>query len=228
MDNETSVPADWGRFWARYIQTKAREQNKKVYTTEMWDPWELSHPVHDETLLFTRSTIPFVDVSQNNHNSDQKHWDNGMKYLKRMHVLEVVRPVNNVKIYGAGVRFGSVQDGLERFWRSAFMGMAAVRFHRPPSGNGFSPVAQAHIRSMRMLFKELPFYECKSHQELLKDREEDEAYCLAKPGEVYAVYFTNGGEITLDVSDMKRPAQLRILNVSSSSWGLTCLYSPHG
>ena len=223
MDNETSVPADWGRFWARYIQIKAKEQGKTVHTTEMWDPWDLSHPVHDETLLHPEY-YSFVDVSQNNHNSDQEHWDNGMKYLKRMEVLGVKRPVNNVKIYGAGARFGTIQDGVERFWRSAFMGMAAVRFHRPPSGNGFSPVAQSHMRSLRMLFDEIPFYECEPRQDLLSDREEDEAYCLVKAGEVYTVYFPEGGEVTLDFLGFNGEVKVRWLDIAKSSWGSPIQY----
>jgi len=43
----------------------------------------------------------------------------------------------------------------------------------------------------------LPFTEMQSHDELLLG---DQAYCLAKIGEVYAVYLTFGGNTTLDLS----------------------------
>jgi hypothetical protein len=36
---------------------------------------------------------------------------------------------------------------------------------------------------------------------LLSDRESNEAYLAAKPGESYALYFTNGGSVGLDLSD---------------------------
>jgi hypothetical protein len=36
--------------------------------------------------------------------------------------------------------------------------------------------------------------------ELLSDREPNEAYLAAKPGESYALYFTNGGSVGLDLS----------------------------
>lgn len=47
----------------------------------------------------------FADVSQNNHNSGQKHWENAV--WVRRYVAERPRPINTVKTYGAdGNRFG--------------------------------------------------------------------------------------------------------------------------
>ncbi len=50
IDNETSVTASWGRFWADYIRIKALELKKVVYVTNMWDPWDLDHISHRETM----------------------------------------------------------------------------------------------------------------------------------------------------------------------------------
>jgi len=36
--------------------------------------------------------------------------------------------------------------------------------------------------------------------DLLSDRESNEAYLAARPGESYALYFTNGGSVGLDLS----------------------------
>jgi hypothetical protein len=36
---------------------------------------------------------------------------------------------------------------------------------------------------------------------LLSDRESNETYLAAKPGECYALYFTDGGSVGLDLSD---------------------------
>jgi hypothetical protein len=215
MDNETSVPSTWGIFWAKYIQTRARLADKMVHTTEMWDPHDLYHPAHDETLL-RPEVFSFVDVSQNNHQVGQQHYDNGRAYLARMHKLDVQRPANNVKIYGAGVRYGRVQDGTERFWRNAFLGMASVRFHRPPAGLGLSATARAHIQSLRRLFDRLPFASCEPLPDLLAEREENEAYCLGKKGEAYAVYFPAGGSVTLQAEGVRR---LNWLNIQTSEWG---------
>lgn len=136
MDNETSVPPAWGSYWATYIKEQAQEAGKDVFVTEMWDPWDLDHEMHSHTFDHPE-TYDFVDVSQNNHNSGQKHWDNAQRQRSRILTSNVVRPMNNVKIYGAdGRRFGSSLDGKERFWRNIFGGMASVRFHRPSSGLG--------------------------------------------------------------------------------------------
>lgn len=218
MDNETSVPSNWGMFWARYIINKGKEAGKQLQTTEMWDPWDLSHPMHDETLL-NPQFFSFVDISQNNHNSGDRHWEVGRKYIRRMDALELKRPVNNIKIYGGEGRFGTSRDGVERFWRSAFLGAASVRFHRPPSGNGLNPVAQASIKSLRMLFHELPFYRSQPLEELLSDREENEAFAFGIKGEALAVYFPDGGNISLDASDFGAKVEVRWLSVEASSWG---------
>jgi hypothetical protein len=37
---------------------------------------------------------------------------------------------------------------------------------------------------------------------LLSGREENEAYLAAKPGETYVVFFTDGGEVKLDLSQI--------------------------
>ena len=60
-------------------------------------------------------------------------------------------PLNTVKTYG-NQRHGSVEDGQERFWRSAFLGVASVRFHRPNSGLGISELAQQHINKHAYAF----------------------------------------------------------------------------
>ena len=105
--------------------------------------------MHNNTFDHT-DIYSFVDVSQNNHQKGQPHWDNAQK--QRARIAEKVRPLNNVKIYGAdGGRFGNDRDAIERFCRNVFGGMASARFHRPDSGLGLNRKAQAVIKSMRML-----------------------------------------------------------------------------
>lgn len=214
IDNETSVSSEWGKFWARYIRMAAREQGKRVFITEMWDPWELSHPMHDET-LFNLTYFDFMDISQNNHLSGDAHWNNGLAYLTRMRTLKLTRPVNTIKTYGGHGRFGTEQDGIERLWRSAFLGVAALRFHRPPSGIGLSRTSMATIQSMRMLFDSLDVEACQPDQALLSGREENEAYCISMDKEAVAVYFPAGGEVSLDMSGDYR---LQWLDIGQASW----------
>ena len=158
-----------------------------------------------------------MDISQNNHQKGQAHWDNAQK--QRGRIAEKVRPLNNVKIYGAdGGRFGNDRDGMERFWRNIFGGLASARFHRPGSGLGLGERAQANIKSMRMLTDMVNVFNCQPHNDLLSDREANEAYCLANPEKEFAVYFPNGGAVTLDVSDHGKRCDVRWLNVLTSEW----------
>lgn len=217
MDNETSVTPQWGKYWSQYIKAKAKAAGLRVHTTEMWDKWDLGHSMHNAT--FDHPQIySFVDISQNNHQKGQKHWDNAKR--QRARIAENVRPLNNVKIYGADEygRFGNDRDGMERFWRNILGGMASSRFHRPTSGLGLGKKAQANIRSMRLLTDKMDIFTCAPGNDLLSNRKPNEAYCLANPGAEYAVYFPNGGEVTLDISKLKKPAVARWLDIMKSRW----------
>ena len=91
-----------------------------------------------------------MDVSQNNQNSGQKHWDNFI-YVRSL-LGDRPRPMNTTKTYGAdGNKFGhSDQDAIERFWRHLLGGAASIRFHRPDSGLG---IATRMMRIIRLAHK---------------------------------------------------------------------------
>ncbi|MHC4518292.1 MAG: hypothetical protein ACYTAS_06875 [Planctomycetota bacterium] len=216
MDNETSVTPQWGWYWSQYIKERAKAAGVKVHTTEMWDAWDLANAQHNATFDHPE-TFSFVDISQNNHQKKQAHWDNAQK--QRARIVDHGRPLNNVKIYGAdGGRFGNDRDGMERFWRNIFGGLASARFHRPDSGLGLGAKAQANIKSMRMLTDEMEVFSCVPHNDLLSDWEANEAYCLANPGKEYAAYFPDGGQATLDISALGKRAEVRWLNIMASEW----------
>jgi hypothetical protein len=219
MDNETSVTAAWGRFWSTYIKKKAAEAGLTVETTEMWDPWDLDHISHRESFDHPE-TYSFVDISQNNHQRGQDHWDNGLRQIERLKQSGHLRPVNNVKTYGSdGGRHGGGDDeAIAKFIRSALFGSAAVRFHRPPSGIGLSEKAQAVIRGVRELSDRMAWFDAAPHNDLLGDREENEAYCRARPGHEYAVYFPDGGSVTLDLGALSGEASLVWLEVLEKRW----------
>ncbi len=219
IDNETSVPASWGKFWAEYIHKKAQEHGTHVNITEMWDPWDLDHILHRET--FDHPEIyDFVEISQNNHQRGQNHWENGLKQIERLRSVGKLRPLTNVKTYGndLGQHGGGTQNGIQSFIRSVFFGSAAVRFHRPDSGLGLNNEARAVISSMRQLSDSTDFFSAVPSNELLSGRDENEAYCRAIPGKYYAVYFTNGGEVNLNLKDTKGKVKIQWLDVMQSSW----------
>ena len=219
IDNETSVTSEWGKFWSEYIQKRAKEKFKTVHVTEMWDPWDLDHISHRET--FDHPEIySFVEISQNNHQLGEKQWTNGLKQIEKLRLAGNLRPVNNVKTYGndLGTHGGGTQNGIQSFIRSTLFGSAAVRFHRPPSGLGLGDTALAVIHDMRMATDRIDFFNAKPHNDLLDQREENEAYCRAVPGKDYLVYFPDAGEVELDVSGSGSELELAQLEIMTGNW----------
>ena len=197
MDNETSVSASWGKFWADYIHKKAIEVNKSVYCTEMWDPWDLNHITHRES--FDHPEIyDFVEISQNNHHRGEQHWKNGKAQIDRLKKLDNLRPVTNIKIYGAdgGRHGGNDKDAMEKFCRNILFGSSSARFHRPTSGIGLSTSAQRVIQSMRMATGAVDFFNMEP-LENLEECAENEAYLRGKAGAEYLIYFTGQGQVSL-------------------------------
>ena len=54
--------------------------------------------------------------------------------------------------------------------------------------------------------------------ELLQDRQPNEAYLAAKPGEQYAVYFTYGGAVRLNLSQAKGAFTLKWISITEGTW----------
>jgi len=224
MDNETSVTAEWGKFWATYVKKRAAEAGKVVYCTEMWDPHDLDHITHRETFDHPE-LYEFVEISQNNHQRGQAHWDNGLRQIDRLRRGGHLRPVNNVKTYGSdeGRHGGDADEGIAKFIRSVLFGSAAVRFHRPASGIGLNEQARAVICGMRRLSDRMTFFEAAPRNDLLTEREENEAYCQGIPGKEFAVYFPDGGSVVLTVEEglaggTEASFQVSWLDVLSAKW----------
>ena len=217
MDNETNESPEWGTYWAEYIRRKAEEAGVSVQTTEMWDAWDLTDAEHANTFEYPE-TYTFCDISQNNHQGGLTHWQNAQRYRTMIKASGHPRPVNTVKIYGANTGgYGSNRDAQERLWRNILGGLASSRFHRPLSGLGLSAVAQAHIRSCRMLPGAIDIFNCQPDLDLLERRSWNEAYCTANPGVEYAVFFTDGGHVFLNVEE-DGPHVLRWLDILESRW----------
>jgi hypothetical protein len=217
MDNESSGDEAWAAYWAEFIQTRARAAGVDVFLTEMWDDWNLQSPTHRRTFDHPER-FAFADVSQNNHQKGQIHWDNFQ--WARSYLAKLPRPINTVKTYGADTgRYGTSRDGVERWWRHLIGGAAAVRFHRPDSGLGFSAPAAASIRAARKLASLVNFWALSPALQLLRNREANEAYLAAKPGVAYALYFPNGGEVELDLRGHGGQYEVRWVDIATGEWG---------
>jgi hypothetical protein len=217
MDNETNGDSRWGKYWSNYLKGKASQAGKSIETTEMWDSWDIKSSQHRNTINHPE-TYSFCDLSQNNHNINQTHWDNiqwAQQYLSGR-----PWPINNIKIYGAdGANYGSTSDAIERFWRNVIGGIAGSRFHRTSAGIGFSSTAQASIRAARKLESLIKLWEVSPQNSLLTNRGSDEAYLAAKQGDKYALYFTSGGSVGLKLDNYPGSYSLKWTKISTGNWG---------
>ncbi len=222
MNNETGEHPEWGVYWANFIRGIAEREGREVFLADMRYSTNLQTEDHRK-LLHDSENFDFFEVSQNNNNvNDQLHYDRLIEI--REQIIDNPKPLNNVKIYGGEPAWTtSAEEGTRRFWRNVFAGSASVRFHREgPSdhyfGIGLSELAQTHIRSMRMFADEFHVFSSEPANHLLTDREPNEAFCLAEPGRQYAVYFPDGGEVTLDLAGADGVWVFRWLNIMSNEW----------
>jgi hypothetical protein len=222
MNNETSTPPAWGRHWIAFIEEHARRKGVSVYCTDMFNDAYRA----DESKLFAQAfddtaVYKFLDISQiNSRIFNEDHWTRLQWVMKR--IEKHPRPVNNVKIYGSGeTRFGSGTpvDGVERLWRDLLAGCAAVRSHRDGGGIGLQPISKATIKAVRKVETLVQFWDVQVHQELLTDREPDEAYLVARPGRSYVLYFTQGGAVGLNLTGHEGEFRLRWIDISTGEWG---------
>ena len=240
LDNETSGDEAWGAFWADYIRGRAREAGMPVFITEMWDDWDLRAAQHRRTLDHPRR-YDFVEVSQNNHQRGDRHWER-LQWV-RAYLEPRPRPMNAVKTYGADTPhntsvaarlrrrlqepaltdsaddYGTTQQGAERWWRALIAGVAGVRFHRPPSGLGLNAEARRHIRSARLFLREFDIIRAvpDAGHERLGGRARNEAYLTRIGDEAFAVYFPDGGSVRLTLPG-GREYTLRWLDIRASRW----------
>jgi len=219
IDNETRAEPEWAEYWTRHIRSRASKAGKTVMITEMWDDWDLTAERHRQTFDHPE-LYDFVDVSQNNQNGGQKHWDNFL-YV-RSYLAEQPRPMNTTKTYGAdGNKFNHTdQDAIERFWRHLLAGAASIRFHRPGSGLGINDKAVACIRAARLLEQQVPLWELEPATKLLTDRVENEAYAAVDDQRrKIVVYFPAAGkgdtrrEVSLSDSQLRANYQLRWIDI---------------
>ena len=223
MDNETSTPPEWGKYWIKYIGNIADEKGKQIYLTDMFGFFYSPQTCPSCLQVLEQADIySFIDISQiNSLKSNQAHWDT-LQWIIKQRDKFPLRPVNNTKIYGGeNSRWGSGsnEDGVERFCRNVIGGCASARHHRPAYGNGLNDKSKASIKAVRKIESLVKFWNITPRMDLLSEREPDEAYLSTKEGEKYVIYFTDGGTVKLDLSQFSKPFIMKWINVDDGEWG---------
>ncbi len=222
IQNESGEKLAFGDYWADYIHRRAREAGRTVYVTDMRRTGNVREP-DQRHIMDNPHRFNFLDISQSVGNYERT-------LFVRQRISENPRPINSVKLYNTA----GEEESVARMFRFIFAGGASARFHRPHPlegsrdhekssrwGLGLSPRAQVTIRSARMLTDAMGLFVCTPRPDLLSDRGENEAYCLAEPGKQYGVYFPDGGEVRLDVSAAQGLLQVRWLDITHSKWQQT-------
>lgn len=222
MDNETSTPPEWGLYWINRIQQRAADRGVDVYTTDMFDHGYAPETSDNIRIALDRpKQYSFIDISQvNSRNFNEDHWKRLQWYDQE--IRKHPRPLNNTKIYGSGETSwgsGTPEDGIERFWRSIMAGCASARFHRDGAGNGLKANAKASLAAVRKVESLVKFWDVHHRNDLLQDREADEAYLTCQPGNSYVLYFTDGGAVGLDLNATSHDFSLHWVNIGDGKWG---------
>lgn len=218
IQNESTEDMAFSDYWADYIHQRAKEAGRTVYVTDMRHTGDPRQP-DQMHILDNPQRYTFVDIAQ------VGGWYSRI-LLVREYIADNPRPITLVKLYN---RQGE-EESVARMWRSVLAGAAAARFHRPHPletpdaqeattewGLGLSPRARVTIRSARMLTDAMNLFACKPRNDLLSARTAG-AFCLAEPGKQYAVYFSNGGSVTLDLSDAPEELTARWINIQEAKW----------
>ncbi|MEM1357007.1 MAG: hypothetical protein AAGF89_02360 [Bacteroidota bacterium] len=198
INNETSTPPAWGHYWADYVHQKAREDGKRVYVTDMFDNFYRPQQCHDCLAAIQDTThYDFIDISQvNGRHFQRNHWDT-VNLVLSLAKAAPARPANCTKVYGGGNSgwgSGTNADGIARFNRDLLAGVASVRHHRPPYGNGFSGAALSSIRAARTIEKRIKFWDLQPAQEVLVGPPKDIYAAKDKKGNIL-IYLPTAGEV---------------------------------
>lgn len=203
-ENQAELRA-WDHYWCSYIRTYAAKKHKQIETTAMFDKQNFD-PVIQHNELYT-----FVEGSKIGSRwtgKGEQQYSAAIDLIA--HTAEVrVRPVNAIKVRTQQV----VCNPQARLWRLLMAGFAAISHHMwvdsaytddgwPLGGLGNSESALKNLKSMRIFTQLIQTWECIPRQDLLGAREADEAYLLAKEGEMYGLYFPgDSASISLDLTD---------------------------
>lgn len=236
MNNETHEHPAWGQYWMKYIEASAHEKGKTVLTTDMFDDiYKAENSRGVKIVCEDRDHYDYVDISQaNSRHRDEDHWHAVLWLSEKLENANPGYLLHMTKIYGNDLalngepwsRFqpGDSDNAIEEWWRNLLAGVAGVRFHRPTAGIGLSDLSKNCIRATRKVETKVKLWDVKPRLDLLTDRESDEAYLGANPGNAYILYFTKTGQGSVGLNLDRYPDTtftIHWVNVDTGKWGST-------
>jgi hypothetical protein len=222
INNESAIDTSWSYYWLGFTREISAKIKKMIYIGDM-----LMIP---SSHIITDKKFDFADISQTasnlyrprESNVGEGHMETVIKEVDR--IISNPAPLNSVKQYGGDIIPWSrgANEGVERCWRSIFGGQAGVRFHRPPAGQGLNEIAQANIKSLRIITDHFDLKNILSHQKLshlFLRRNLNDAYLMGNEGKVLAVFFTNAGnDVELDISSLGGKVSVKWINTKKAEW----------
>jgi len=208
--NEDTMPAEFAEHWAAFIHQRAQKKGKSVCVTDHKQIYPMTGIGLDQNALGSviENTELFQHVQESTLSScyPQEQYDSTLALRQLVREQGAIRPINYDKSFWFIQSFGDgwreKQPGNDalaamRLWIGVFAGAASYTFHRDlpadpgwTMGLGLNPLAQTHLKSMRMLLDTIDIFGMEPASELISgERCENQAYVLAEPGKQYAVYF---------------------------------------
>ena len=90
--------------------------------------------------------------------------------------------------------------------------------YHPDAGLGLSEAAVASLQAARKLESLIKPWDVAPRDALLGKRGQNVAYLAAEPGIAYALYFTDGGDVELDLRGHAGPFRVRWIELATGAW----------
>ena len=224
MSNEHQLDLmDWDSYWAGFARDYASARGFEIETTAMFDhvidqDGEWVHVQGFEPVIKRNDLYTFIEGSKVGSQwtaPGEAQYNAAIELINETCEVEK-RPVNAVKVRTQNI----VYNPQERLWRLLLAGFAGLSHHRdyvegltpdgwPIGGLALTEMAKTNIRSMRIFTDLIIPWESVPRQDLLSERDDDEAYLMAKEGSLYGLYFPKGtGSVGLDLRNY--PEQFKI------------------
>ena len=221
INNDMGEDMEWSKYWSSFIRNEATKIQKKIYITDMHRSSNLS-TAEQISILTDRQHFDYFEASQNNLNSGDEHYNRIINARNR--IIDNPVPFSNSKIYGGESEWSDgIDQSIQRFWKTIFAGSAATNFHKEgPFTNafsmGFNEQGRAQIKHMRMFADAMNSFSPAPTNNLLSNRSENEAFCLSHQNNQYAVYFPNGGNVTLNLKQANGSYIMRWFDIMNGTW----------